>query len=240
MIRRLTIITFAFSALTTLRADTATAAPVAITTTEHLDFAAGGTIHVKDSFGSLTVEGWDQPDVELTVVRSTDFNSEPAPQATQHLDAVHVTTGRGAGNELIISTSRPSSRSFAHPLRSGSDVTLEYHIRAPRSSHLVISHAGGFISVTGMTGDIEATSRRGDIVLMLPDLAAYSIDAHTKFGLVTSDAAVATRHKLSPGENLRQGGTSASRRLVVRMRFGGIAIKELPHEAFTSAAAGTD
>jgi hypothetical protein len=240
MIHQLAILTFAFSALSTLGAETTTAPPVGATSTEHLDFAPGGTIRVKDSFGSLTVEGWDQPGVELTVVKSTGFKSEPPQQASEQLDAVRVTAARGSGTELIISTSRPAPRSIAHPLRNGSDVTLEYHIRAPRSSHLVISHEGGFVSVTGMTGDIEATSHRGDIVLMLPDLAACSIDAHTKFGLVTSDAAVATRHKLSPGENLREGGTTASRRLVLRMRFGGIAIKELPHEAFAAAPAGTN
>ena len=94
--------------------------------------------------------------------------------------------------------------------------------------------------MTGMTGDIEATSRRGDIVLMLPDLAKYSIDAHTKLGLVTSDAAAATRRRFSPSENLIQGGASASRRLKLRMGFGGIEIKELPHEAVTPAFAGTN
>jgi hypothetical protein len=112
-------------------------------------------------------------------------------------------------------------------------VTLEYHIRAPRGSHLVINHAGGDVSLTGMAGDIEVTSRRGDIVLMLPDLAAYSIDAHTRFGVVTSDLATARRRKLSPSENLRQGGTAALHRMVLRVRYGGIAIKELPHEAVT-------
>src|SRR5580700_4386336 len=184
MIHWLTILIFGLSSLTELCADTDTARPIRVAATEHFNFAPGGTIRMKDSFGSLTVEGWDQPGVELTVDKSLDFNSEPGQKATQHLDGVHVAAERGSGTELIISTSRPASRSFAHPLREGSDVTLEYHIRAPRSSHLVINHAGGDVSLTGMTGDIEATSRRGDIVLMLPDLAAYSIDAHTRLGLV--------------------------------------------------------
>lgn len=227
MIHWLPIFVFAFCALTRLFADTGAAQPVVVTTTEHVDFAPGGTIRVQDSFGSVIVEGWDQPGVELTVVRSMGFISTPAQaatqRATQQMEAVHVTMGRGSGTELTVSTSRPAPRSFAHPLRPSSGVTVEYHIRAPRNSHLVINHAGGQISVTGMTGDIEATSRRGDIVLLLPDLAAYSIDAHTKLGVVTSDTAVATRVKASPG----------SHRLVLRMGFGGIEIKELPHEAVT-------
>jgi len=233
MNHRPAIFILAFSALTSLHADTAAIQPVNVTSTEHADLAPGGTIHVKDSFGSLTIEGWDQPGVELTVVKSLGYTSKPAATTTQLLDAVHVTMGRQSGTELTISTTRPESRSFTHPLRKGTEVTLEYHIRAPRNSHLVINHAGGDVSVTGMTGDIEATSRRGDIVLMLPELASYSIDAHTRFGLVTSDLAAAARRKLSPGENLTQGGTAASHRLVVRVRYGGIAIKELPREAVT-------
>jgi len=212
---RLAILIFGFSAITGL---------CAVTTTEHFDLAPGGTIQVKDSFGSLIVEGWDQPGVELTVVKSLHFGSESGPRAAQHLDAVRVATERGAGAALIISTSRP---------KRSSDVTLEYHIRAPRGSHLVINHAGGDVSLTGMAGDIEVASRRGDIVLMLPDLASYSIDAHSRFGLVTSDLATATRRKLSPSEKLIQGGTAAAHRLVLRVRYGGIAIKELPHEAVT-------
>src|ERR1035438_7780223 len=139
MIHGLAILIFGFSAIAS--ADTATAPPVRVTTTEHFDLGPGGTIRVKDSFGSLAVEAWDQPGVELTVVKSLDFNSEPAQKATQHLDAVHVAAERGAGTELIISTGRPATRSFAHPLRASSAVTLEYRIRAPRSSHLIIDHA---------------------------------------------------------------------------------------------------
>jgi len=223
MVHRLPISVIALCALTRLFAETGAAQPVVVSRTEHVDFAAGGTIRVQDSFGSLIVEGWDRPGVELTVVKSMGFISTPAQTAAQRMDTVHVTMSRGSGNELTVSTNRPAPRSFAHPLRPGSGVTVEYHIRAPRSSRLVINHAGGQISVTGMTGDIEARSHRGDIALMLPDLAGYSIDAHSKLGVVTSDADVATRGKASPG----------SKRLVLRMGFGGIEIKELPHEAVT-------
>ena len=218
MVYRLAILIFGFGSLAAM------AQPVRVSTTQHFDFALGGTIRMKDSFGSLTVEGWDQPGVELTVVKSLHFGSESGQKGTQHLDAIRVAAERGSGTELTISTSRP---------KRILNVTLEYRIRAPRGSHFVINHGSGDVSLTGMTGDIEVTSRRGDIVLMLPELASYSIDAHTRFGLVTSDLAAAARRKLSPGENLTQGGTAASHRLVVRVRYGGIAIKEVPREAVT-------
>jgi hypothetical protein len=112
---------------------------------------------------------------------------------------------------------------------------VEYHIRAPRNSNLVIHQTGGYVSVMGMIGNIDATNGRGDIVLMLPDLAKYSIDAHTKFGLVTSDIAGATHNKHLTGENFSCGNSSLTRKLVLKMGFGGITIKELPPQAVTPA-----
>ena len=38
------------------------------TSTEHLKFGPGGTIRVNDSYGHLTVEGWDEPEVWITLI----------------------------------------------------------------------------------------------------------------------------------------------------------------------------
>ena len=218
-------------------ADTVPAPLVQVQTSEHVNFAPGGTIHLKNSSGNLTVEGWDQNEVEVTVVRSMGYDSEPASLATQHLDGVHIVTGQPSGNEMEISTNRAACPNrFTHPLDKCRDVVLEYRIKAPRNSRLVIAHAGGYVSVTGMTGNIEATNHRGDIVLMLPDLAKYSIEARTKIGVVTSDIAGATRSKHLFGENFTHGDASLPRRLSLQMGFGGITIKELPTEVIAPAA----
>jgi hypothetical protein len=215
-----------------LMANTPASQPVQTSKTETVKFAPGGTIRLKDSFGSLTVEGWDRPEVEVTVVKSLGFVSEPEQRSNQRLDGVHVVTDRKSDTELEIATTSPSPGFFGHLLLKGHDVALEYRIRAPRNSHLEINHAG-YISVAGMTGDINATDRRGDIVLMLPDLAAYTIDAHTKVGLVTSDVAAVTHKKHLVGEKLNRSDATVPHKLMLRIGFGGITIKELPPEAVT-------
>ena len=215
-----------------LIANTPASQPVESSKTENVKFAPGGTIRLKDSFGSLTVEGWDRPEVEVTVVKSLGYVSEPQQRSSQRLDGVHVVTARKSDTELEISTTAPSPGFFGHLLLKGHDVALEYRIRAPRNSHLEIHHAG-YISVMGMTGDIDASDRRGDIVLMLPNLAAYSIDAHTKTGLVTSDVAATIHRKHLVGESVTHSDAALPHKLVLRMGFGGITIKELPPEAVT-------
>ncbi len=215
-----------------LTANTPASQATKTTKTETVKFAPGGTIRLNNSFGTLTVEGWDRAEVEVTVVKSLGFVSEPEQRSKDRLDSVHVVTERRSDTELEISTTAPSPGFFGHLLLKGHDVALEYRIHAPRNSHLEIHHAG-YISIAGMTGDINATDRRGDIVLMLPNLAGYSIDAHTKAGLVTSDLDGTTRRKHLVGENLTRGDAAVPHKLVLRMGFGGITIKELPPEAVT-------
>ena len=232
------IVLNAVHAGTLLFADTTKIQPVEVTATENVPFAPGGTIHVKDSFGSLSVEGWDRSEVEVTAVKSMGYDSGPAQRAVQRMDAVHIVTTRGSDSDLTISTTRPARPSrFKYPLGTGREAVVEYRIRVPRNSHLVIGHAGGYVAVTGVTGNIEATSPRGDIVLMLPDLSGYAIDAHTKIGVVTADVAGATHMKHLTSESFSRGDASSPRRLSLRMGFGGITIKEIPPEALAPAGA---
>src|SRR5262245_19426888 len=61
--------------------DEGTKQPVEITSTERVSFASGGLIRFNDSYGDLTVEGWDRPEVEITVTKSTDRYFAPDQQA---------------------------------------------------------------------------------------------------------------------------------------------------------------
>ena len=222
-----------------LFADTTTTQPVQTTKTDRLNFAPGGTIRLDNSFGSLSVEGWDEAEVEITVVKSMGYNAGPSQKAEQRMDELKVLTDHRSETELIISTTRPARPSrFRHPLGTGREAVAEYRIRVPRNSRLVISHARGYVSVTGVTGDIEATNSRGDIVLLLPDLTAYTINARTKVGLVTSDVAGAVHNKHLLGETFTRGDATLSRRLSLKMGFGGITIKELRRDAVAPVATG--
>src|SRR5579864_7762798 len=164
---------------------------VQVTTTERVEFAPGGTIRLNDSYGSLTLEGWDRPEVEITVTKLMPHDSKGQPdEAKKRLDEIRVGTERKSGSELVISTSLPAHRSLVSPFvprKTAGDVTIEYQIHAPRDSKLAIHHGTGSVVVSQMTGDTEATCGQCDMVLMLRDSGAYAIDAKSKLGTVTSD-----------------------------------------------------
>ena len=204
--------------------------PVQVTTTDRVNFAPGGVIRLNIGSSNLFVEAWDRPEVEIATTKSTWHAHGPNRQdeAASCLDKVRVVTNRPSATELAISTTVPSGNFFAHPWGVKCGATVEQHIQAPRDSKLVIHHGAGYVMVSRISGEIEVDSRSGDIVLMLPDPGPYSIDAKSKFGSVSSDfAGTAHREKLI-GEQFASASQPQSRRIHLRIGFGGIAILEVP------------
>jgi hypothetical protein len=200
---KLAIVFFPLSML--LLADDGLREPVSVTNTEVVHFAPGGVVRVTELMGNLLVEGWDRPEVEITSTKSAQ-----GKQAAERLKDLHVVAEPRSATELAISVARSTRSHWS------SSVSLELRIRVPSDSHLVIRHGRGMVSVSHVTGELEAVSRSGDIILMLPGPGPYAIDAKSKFGSVSSDFA--------------SGQTNSARRIFVRMGLGGIAIEKLPPE----------
>ncbi|MGD0298251.1 MAG: hypothetical protein ABSE86_14155 [Bryobacteraceae bacterium] len=201
---------------------------VEVTKTDRMNFAAGGIIRVNHSYGTLNVEGWDRPEVEITVVKSTEkyYDAKQRGKTATLLERAHISIERVSDTELAISTHQDKK------------ISVDYEIRVPRDSRLDIHHGTGQVLVANVTGNIEATGHRGDLVLMLPDTGAYTIDAKTKVGVVTSDfAGDLHRRRYLVGE--RFAGPAAAHRVYLRVGFGGITIKSVPSEAEPPVTAST-
>jgi hypothetical protein len=210
--------------------------PVEVTTTERVSFATGGLIRLSDSFGFLTVEGWDQPEVEIIVTKSTESYLAPnqREEAAGILDGLRIVPERRSDTELVISTVHaPPSKSLIEAVAGlrKSGVTVECQIHAPRDSRLEIHHGGGYILVADMTGDIKATSSHGDIMLILPGPGPYSIDAKSKVGYVSSDFSGNSLSQYLVGQRFASANPPPSRRIYLRVRFGGITIVQAPDRA---------
>ncbi|HSR07064.1 MAG TPA: hypothetical protein VLM42_07935 [Bryobacteraceae bacterium] len=209
------------------------------TTTEHVDFAPGGTIRINGSYGDLNVEGWDRPEVEVTVIKTLPYASKPKPpeQSTATLDQVRIVTEHKSPPELTISTELPARSAWIPPFtrHTTHGVMAEYEIHVPRDSRLLIQHGTGTVSVNGVSGDIDARVGRGDILLWLPP-GSYALDARTKFGIVSSDLDGAAHNKYLIGESFTQTNPPPAHRLHLRMGFGGITLKKILPESQSPAA----
>jgi hypothetical protein len=206
---------------------------VEVTNTERVNFSPGGTIRLNGSYGYLSVDGWDEPQVEVTVIKSTGRFYEPGQQeeAKRRLELIHVATERRSETELSITTTRPARHGIRVPpipRTTKAGVTVELRIHVPRNSKLVIHHDTGYVWVSDVTGEIEASSHTGDMIVMLPTPGQYSIDAKTRLGSITSDYTGSGIHEFAIGERFAHSGEGSSRRIYLRMGRGSITVKQSP------------
>jgi len=207
-----------------------------VSRTERMPFAPGRTIRLIDSYGYLSVDGWDEPEVEITVTKSTNHFYEPSEkkEAEARLNRIGIATERHSDTELAITTTRASRHgNWSPPLPPTTEagVTVEYQIHVPRNSHLVIHHDNGYIWVSDVTGEIEVNSHTGDMIVSLPDAGPYSIDAKTRVGSVSSDFAGKGMNQYVLGMHFSYAGEPPSRRVYLRMGRGSITILKSPPSA---------
>ena len=213
--------------------------PFETTSTERVKFLPGGTISLNGSYGYLSVEGWDEPEVEVTVTKSTDglYQPERKEKAEQGFEQVRVVTARRSDKELVISTTLPGRHGFPYsilpsrqiiftmPKKTTLGVTVDCTVHVPRDTRLAVHQDHGYVWVSDVAGDIEVRSHTGDMIVLLPDPGPYSIDARTRLGSVSSDTAGSGHKQFLVGTQFVHAGQAPSRRIFLRMGRGSITIK---------------
>src|SRR5262245_4024918 len=216
------------------QAQTITKREAEVTTTQSLEFGAKGTIQIVDSFGSVKVEGWDKEEVEMTVTKRTQKKYEPKDlaKAAKGLERFKVTMEPvGETSLLVISTTYPSWTP-ARMFHGKSNLKLDYLIKVPRQSALLIKHGIGEVEVANVSGDIEATASIGQISLKLPEDQNYAVDARARIGDGSSEFgyAIWRRGFLSVGSKLVNEPTEPTRRIFLRVGIGQIEVNKLRAE----------
>ncbi|HLX44715.1 MAG TPA: hypothetical protein VKR43_14815 [Bryobacteraceae bacterium] len=200
------------------------------THTDRFSVAASVSIRLENSFGEINVEGWDSPEVEVTVTKSVEQRTgEKANAAQQRLDSVQVGVKHSEG-EAIVSTVYPPQGGLSHLFGRRGDVMITYRIHAPRASKLIVEHNRGGLNITGISADIRGTVDRGQITLTLPD-GRYALDAKCRVGKVYSDFEGHDQRQHLIGEEFdHQAGEP---NLYLRAAFGDIMILKTNHSLRT-------
>jgi hypothetical protein len=188
--------------------------------TTRFKVAEAGAIRLENSVGEVDIDGWDRPEVEVTVVREHSYGA-----TQQRLDTVQFTT-KQEGNDVVISTVYPPRGGFLHVLSRRSDVGIRYSIHAPRASKLMIEHHSGGVNVADLRGDIHALVVNGQITLTLPE-AQYAIDAKCRIGSVYSDFEGHDRRSHVLGKEFDRQSPAPATNLYLRVRVGDIVILKM-------------
>jgi hypothetical protein len=219
-----------FTAIGSLAAVDELKQTVQVANTEHVDFPSGGTVTLKNSIGEVAIEGWDEAGVEITTVKSTKAEYTPAERenASHHLDRVKIAVERKA-NELVISTDFPKHRILPPTAIFGvaTGFDLDYLIKVPRDTRLVVDQDIGNVYVDEVVGDVHATTHQGTITLRLPDGAPYAIDAKSDLGAVNSDFPGTTKDRLWFFGHKFSQTSRAAHKLYLRAGFGDIIILKI-------------
>ncbi len=198
------------------------------THTERFNVSAAGAIRLENSFGEVDIEGWDHPEVELTVVRASEHVDDAKQRARdqRRLDSVQITAKQN-GNDVIISTAYPARNAFLYPLSRRSDIEIGYRIKAPRASRLILDHNRGGVYVYDIAGDIHATVINGQITLTLRAGGQYAIDAQCAMGDVYSDFEGREQRRQLLGQEFSSRPAPPATNLYLRVRLGDILIQKL-------------
>jgi hypothetical protein len=208
-----------------------------VTSTERVNFQPGGAIRVENSYGNLTIEGWDEPEVEVTVTKTTNRFYEPGQkeEANRRFEQIHVATERRSEKEVVISTTYPVRKHLYSPMGrvlirrpDQLGVAVDYKILVPRDTRLIVHQDHGYVWVNDLTQDIDVSSHAGDMIVMLPDTGSYSIDARTGTGSVSSDLVGRTRNEFLVGSRFAYSAQNPTHRVHLRMGCGSITIKSSP------------
>jgi hypothetical protein len=204
---------------------------LAVAHTDRFPVPASVSIHFEKSFGEIDVDGWDQPEVEITVTKSIEDLAGGHTRAQQRLDTVEVSVKHIQG-DVAISTVYPEQRGISHVFGRRGDVDITYRIHAPRGAKLIVDHNTGELNVAGITGDVRAIVAKGQITMTLPD-GSYAIDAQCKVGRVYSDFEGHDHSRRQVGEDFSRQGMNPAANLYLRTGFGDIMILKSNHSLRT-------
>src|SRR5579863_3926382 len=97
---KLSVVFFLGVMLPSLRAEDSK--QVRVANTDRVNFAPGGLIRLDNSYGDVTVEGWDRSEVEITMIKTMpfDYDVKHPSVASQHLEAVRIAVEKRSDTEL--------------------------------------------------------------------------------------------------------------------------------------------
>ncbi|HEY6326323.1 MAG TPA: DUF4097 family beta strand repeat-containing protein [Candidatus Cybelea sp.] len=174
-----------------------------------LDVGAGATVHVDNIAGSVKVDAWPKPIVD---VRATKYGNDAAELRSVKIEV------RSEGKDVFVRTNYEG-------LHHG---TVRYRIAVPADASVDISNVAGAVDLAGVAGDVTVETQAGAITADVGRVAGNrTIDLRATTGAVElsiapdSDASIAASSTVG-GITSRIPGVTASRENLVGARANGL------------------
>jgi hypothetical protein len=198
------------------------------TETQRMTFEPSAALRLENSIGQVRIEGWNRPDVEIKITKSTksEYDDKTREEGAKELEKVTTSFTR-KGEELVLATEYKKS-SVPPPFRGGPPIDVLYEIKMPHEARLIVDQETGDVQLTQLNGEIRVTVKSGSINVAVPGDAPYSVDARSKFGTTTSNLATPQHGLFFMGEELNYESPKPVHKLYLRAKSGDIVILHSP------------
>jgi DUF4097 and DUF4098 domain-containing protein YvlB len=175
MARRLLVCLAAAAALTGCVGNFALNGRASDEWTRTYQLEAGGEVRIGNTNGRIEVEGVDGNTVEIRAERIAKATTDEA--AKELLPRIKIEEDAKA-DRVDVHTERIGG------VMIGASIEVRYHVRAPRAAAVHVTNTNGVITLTGLSGSVEAHTTNGGV--RATDLSG-AVEADTTNGGVSVD-----------------------------------------------------
>jgi hypothetical protein len=178
-----------------------------------------GTLTVDSRTGDLDIRAWDEPYVEVIAEKVVRASSEKQAQALYPRIQVRLD---GQDKNVRLATVYPSRRPW-RPFRGESKLTVNYQIRMPYDSNLVLKCVDGDVKIRGVAGRVDLRVNYGDVEIDVPSAEGLRLlDAHAWLGYVQTDLDGVQQDNAGLHRRLSFFNRQGKQDIVVRVHMGGL------------------
>lgn len=180
-----------------------------------------GTLSINARFGDIEIRGWNEPYVEVRAVKLVRAGSRAKAQKLYAMIHVRI---EGRDKFVRLDTLYPPRRLW-RPFHGESRLTVNYHIRMPYDSKLVLECVDGDVTVHGVTGRENLMVNYGDVEISIPSIDHLrSLNAHSWLGYVQADFNGMEQDDAGFAKRLRFWNPMGKQDITVRVHFGAILV----------------
>jgi hypothetical protein len=180
-----------------------------------------GVLVIDTRTGDLTIEGWDNPRVEVEAEKVVRAGSEAKAQPLY--DRLRVELD-GRDNFVTLRAVFPPRRPW-RPFRGESRLSVNFRIKMPYDASLKLVCVDGDVRITGIVGHELLRVNYGDVEIDVPDVYQLrSLFAHAWLGTVESDLHGIEGDSSGLQQKVSFYNAYGNQDISVRVRMGGVFI----------------
>jgi len=180
-----------------------------------------GTVVVDTRVGDILIEGWDKERVDVEAEKVVRAGSEKKAQSL--FGRIRVELGTDEEERTVYLKTVYPSRSLWRPFRGESRLSVNFRIKVPFHSNLVLKCVNGDVRIRGVRGNEQLKVNYGSVEINVPSVwDLRSLQAHTWLGYVQSDLKALPQSDAGLSRRVLFWNPEGKQEIKVNIHMGGV------------------